>query len=131
MRLIQLQLMSQIIESKTIWTCASCLTCSTRCPNDIDIATVMDECRQTAMDAGIVSEQYISSFHRVFLKAINRFGRVHELSMLGQYKLVTGKWFEDLGLGLSLLVRGKLKLLPHLIKGRGEIRKLFKDAGLK
>jgi CO dehydrogenase/acetyl-CoA synthase alpha subunit len=32
----------RVLSSKTIWVCASCYTCSTRCPNDIDIAKVMD-----------------------------------------------------------------------------------------
>ncbi|MGC8811840.1 MAG: 4Fe-4S dicluster domain-containing protein, partial [bacterium] len=41
------------LASRTIWICASCYTCSTRCPNDIDIAGVMDWLRQTAMKEGI------------------------------------------------------------------------------
>ena len=41
MRAAQLDDVS-VLESKTIWACASCQTCTTRCPQGIDIAAVMD-----------------------------------------------------------------------------------------
>ena len=42
---VRLGLEDLVLESKTIWLCASCDTCSTRCPQDIDIAGVMDAAR--------------------------------------------------------------------------------------
>ncbi len=45
-RAVHLGLKDEVIKSRTIWTCASCETCSTRCPNGIDIAHVMDAARQ-------------------------------------------------------------------------------------
>jgi heterodisulfide reductase subunit C len=45
MRLVQLGLEEDIANSKTIWLCASCLTCSVRCPKGIDIARVMEALR--------------------------------------------------------------------------------------
>ncbi|MFC1932995.1 4Fe-4S dicluster domain-containing protein, partial [Chloroflexota bacterium] len=30
--------LDDVLQSDTIWLCASCETCTTRCPNDIDIA---------------------------------------------------------------------------------------------
>ncbi|MCB2361730.1 4Fe-4S dicluster domain-containing protein [Clostridium estertheticum] len=44
-RLLQTGELDKIIESKTIWSCASCFTCSERCPRDIDIANVLEAVR--------------------------------------------------------------------------------------
>jgi len=37
---------SEVLNSKTIWLCASCFTCAERCPRDINITKVMEALRQ-------------------------------------------------------------------------------------
>lgn len=44
-RLVQLGLEEDIANSKTIWLCASCLTCSVRCPRGVDLAKIMEALR--------------------------------------------------------------------------------------
>ncbi len=36
----------EVLDAKTVWLCASCFTCSVRCPRGIDIAKVADALRQ-------------------------------------------------------------------------------------
>src|SRR3990172_4909871 len=50
MRMAQLGLGEELLGCKTIWICASCQTCTTRCPNDIDIAHLMDSLRQMSQE---------------------------------------------------------------------------------
>jgi heterodisulfide reductase subunit C2 len=45
MRLVQLGLEEDIANSKTVWLCASCLTCAVRCPKGVDISRVMEALR--------------------------------------------------------------------------------------
>jgi heterodisulfide reductase subunit C len=45
-RLAQLGLKNELFESKSIWVCASCMTCNTRCPKGINIAEVIEAVRQ-------------------------------------------------------------------------------------
>ncbi|MGB9698346.1 MAG: 4Fe-4S dicluster domain-containing protein [Thermodesulfobacteriota bacterium] len=114
------------LASRTIWICASCYTCSTRCPNDIDIAGVMDWLRQTAMKEGIkpaIAE--VPLFHETFLSCLKSHGRVHELSLMAKYKWKAGRWFEDLKLGWHLWTKGKLKFWPGQVKNKKEIKELF------
>lgn len=116
----------KVISCKTIWVCASCYTCSTRCPNDLDIAGIMDGLRQIALKEGvkpIVPE--VAVFHETFLSSVRDYGRIHELSLMAKYKLKTGHWFEDLKLGWQLWTKGKLKLWPRRVKRKKEIRELF------
>lgn len=45
LRLLQLGAHQDVLGSRTIWQCASCLTCAARCPKDVDPARVMDALR--------------------------------------------------------------------------------------
>ena len=45
MRLIHLGLEDDIAKSKTIWLCASCLTCTVRCPRGVNLCKVMEALR--------------------------------------------------------------------------------------
>ncbi len=42
-----------LLNSKTMWLYASCETCTTRCPQDVDVAKVMDAVKITALHQGI------------------------------------------------------------------------------
>ena len=128
MQMVSLGMMEKVLRSKTIWVCASCYTCSTRCPNDIDIAGVMDWLRRRALAEGVAAEgeKEIPLFHEAFLRSIQSHGRVHELGMLARYKMKSGKFFDDLRLGWKMFTKGKLKLFPSRVKGRKEITDLFR-----
>jgi heterodisulfide reductase subunit C len=128
MQMVSLGMKDRVLSSKTIWVCASCYTCSTRCPNDIDIAKVMDWLRQTGTREGVPpAEKDVALFHSTFLEAIRSHGRVHELSMMARYKQKTGKWMEDFKLGWRMFAKGKLKLFPSGIRGKKEVKGFFRD----
>lgn len=44
-RLAQLGLEDDITKANAIWICASCITCSVRCPRGVDLARVMEALR--------------------------------------------------------------------------------------
>ena len=116
--------------SRTVWLCASCETCTTRCPNGIDIARMMDVLRSRALRKGQVrAEPKVVAFHKSFLGSIRNHGRVFEMGMLTGYMLRTGDLFSRMGLGLEMFKRGKIKFLPERIKGTGEVRAMFRRKG--
>lgn len=126
MRMVQLGLEKELLESKTIWICASCQTCTTRCPNDIDIAHVMDTLRQWCRASGAaVAEPKVAKFHDAFLASVRRFGRVYEAGMAARYKLATMDLFGDTKIALEMLKRGKLRFLPRGIRDKREVREMF------
>lgn len=43
--LVRLGIEEDIAKSKTIWLCASCLTCSVRCPRGVDLSRIMEALR--------------------------------------------------------------------------------------
>ncbi len=44
-RLIQLGQFNDVLKSKTIWLCATCFSCSARCPKGVDLAKIMEALR--------------------------------------------------------------------------------------
>ncbi|MCX8012251.1 MAG: 4Fe-4S dicluster domain-containing protein [Desulfobacterota bacterium] len=128
----------KILSSRTIWLCASCETCTTRCPNEIDVAKVMDVLRQMQVESGTKpKESKAPIFHNAFISTIKSYGRIHEVSLLINFlrqagiagdKLRTGEWKNDLRLGIKLFLRGKLKLIPSFLKEGKEVKKIFDQA---
>jgi hypothetical protein len=88
----------------------------------------MDTLRQMSLREGKAeSEKNLQKFHEAFLSAIKTWGRVHELQMIGTYKLKTLQFLEDAEVGKEMFKRGKIKLIPEPIKGRRAVRKIFKN----
>jgi heterodisulfide reductase subunit C len=50
-RFAQLGLEDDLLASKAIWVCASCMTCNVRCPKGINIAEVIEALRQIMLRA--------------------------------------------------------------------------------
>ena len=51
-RMAQLGMQKQLLATRSIWMCVSCLTCNSRCPKGIKIAEVFESLRLTALRAG-------------------------------------------------------------------------------
>lgn len=131
MMAVQLERDDEVLRSSTPWLCASCEACATRCPNEIEIVQLMDLIRRRAVQQGMVRERE-PELHRVFLREIKRRGRVHELSLLLELKRHTGLFrisVDELKLGLKMLLKGKLKILPTAKKGGEELKRLFARGG--
>ena len=137
MRYIQLGLKQELRESATIWVCASCETCTTRCPNEIDIAGVMDFLKQSVVgEKAKAAESKVLAFHQAFLDDIRKRGRIFEAGLMQNYMLKSGEWLQkmkdltimdEMRLGWTMYRKGRLNLLPKKIKGKDEIQKMFKN----
>jgi len=120
----------RLLNSSTIWLCAACETCASRCPNDIEIAALMDVLRELALRKGIKpAEERIPVFHQCFLDSIKHWGRAYEIGMIGAYKIKSRDFMGDMKLGLNMFMKGKLSMLPHSIKGKSEVQKIFSGKG--
>ncbi len=127
-RMVQLGLREQVLTSSTIWVCAGCEACATRCPNEVDLVEIMDVLREISLREGLAKERSVADFHRIFLGNIERWGRQHELSLILLLKLKTRDFFGDLLTGIKMLMKGKLKLLPGRFKEKASVRSIFQAA---
>ncbi len=112
---IRLGMDDLVLNSKTTWLCASCETCTTRCPQEVDVAKVMDAVKITALRQGIKpAVPQVASFYRAALANIKKCGRMYELGMIVGLKMRTFEFFKDAGLGMKMFKKGKLKMIPSL-----------------
>ena len=128
MRLVQMGLKEKVLNSHTIWVCAACETCTTRCPNHIDIAKVIDTLRQMAIKQGKPAEKPIVAFHKAFLNSVRRHGKLNEWELMLEYKLRTRRFLDDLWLVPEMWKRKKLSLNIRRVQKKSEINTIFKRA---
>jgi heterodisulfide reductase subunit C len=130
LQMVRFGMKDAVLASRDIWLCAYCETCGSRCPNDVDIAHVMDVLRQMSLaDRAANPASDIADFHRLFLGIATTFGRMHEASLMMLLKLRTRDLFSDLGAGAQLVLKGKIPLVPTRIKGAGEVKRMTNDKG--
>jgi heterodisulfide reductase subunit C len=122
---IRLGLDSVVLNSRSMWLCAACETCTTRCPQDVDIAKVMDAAKIIAIRRKVKpAVGSVRAFHKAVLANLRCFGRMWEAGMIVSLKIRTRDWFKDMELGQRMFRKGKLKLLPTFT-GSHRFRKVF------
>lgn len=125
MRLLQAGQKEKILCSHSVWLCATCETCTTRCPCNVDVARIMDVLRHIARREGYVSEKHMKLFYDIFLDSVKKHGRVFELGLLLSYNTRSGKLFTDAELGPKVMSKGKISFLPHEIQGKDKVARIF------
>jgi heterodisulfide reductase subunit C len=57
-RMAQLGLKDRVLKSDTLWLCAACFTCTDRCPQDVEVASVIRVLRNMAAEQGVVPQVF-------------------------------------------------------------------------
>ena len=57
-RMAQLGLKERVLNSPTLWLCAACFTCTDRCPQGVEVASVIRVLRNLAAERGIVPQVF-------------------------------------------------------------------------
>ena len=99
LRLPQLGHTAAALCSGAIWNCVSCQTCSSRCPKEVDCASIMDGLREVALLQNQVppTARQMVAFQQAFLDVIRRNGRLYELELIARFKLGTTRQTGRLG----------------------------------
>jgi len=127
-RYFKLGMYEKALSSPTIWLCAGCMTCTSRCPKNFKLSNFMDALREISIKEKIgISEKNAVRFHKAFLDQIKKFGRAFELGMIREYKLKSGKLFQDMDIAPLMFLKGKIGLRPHKIKDKEKVNKIFKS----
>ena len=129
LRHIQINSSKPVLQCSAIWLCASCETCSFRCPEGIEIATVMDTLRKLAIEEGLATGQkQIVAFDEIFLDSIKRYGRVYELGLVMRFNMASRQPLKDAHLGPLMLGKGKLSLLAHKVREKAKVKEIFRKS---
>lgn len=123
-------MVDKVLRSNSVWLCASCYTCASRCPSGVKLADVMYALRAIGISLGIFpKDEKYPAMAKAFAGIVDKYGRNAESEFLARFYLGTDPLGlpKQLPLGLKLLRRGRLPLLPKKIEGRGDIHKMMAE----
>jgi heterodisulfide reductase subunit C len=125
-RMVQTDQRQAVLSSRFIWECTSCQTCITRCPQQVDIAAMIDALKAMSRAARAVEPSTaVPVFNDIFLDAVRGRGRIFELSLMVRFKLRAKRLFEDVDKAPMMLRKGKLPLFGARVSGQEERKALF------
>ncbi len=125
LRHLQLGNLETVLKSKSIAMCLSCSTCSQRCPNNIDIAAIMEHLRHMARHKGTFAVPKVNAFWQSFLDTVRFTGRTYEMGVMVLYMLRSGRLWTDVDLAPTALRKNKLPFKPHSIESAEAISRIL------
>lgn len=128
--LIRAGMRDRVLDSMTIWTCASCYQCAARCPQKIKITDVMYALKRMAMRENRKRGKAVQQLSRKFTGEVYARGRNHETSLMTRYMLATNPFgaFGMAPIGIKLWTHGRLPLTAKGIKDIKNLRKIIDKA---
>ncbi len=121
----------RILTSRTIWICASCYACTTRCPSGLKVTDIMYALKRTAMDRHIKSiAPQVQTLAALFTDNLMRYGRLHEGTLIRKYYTRTHirKFLDLLPLARKMWRTKRIALLPHKIKNHESLSRIIEKA---
>lgn len=131
MRMLQVGLVDEVLDSKAVQLCIQCLTCTARCPRNIDIAGIFEDLKTVAAAQERKVPEHVKTFNYSFMRAVSLFGRLPELFSMATFYMGTMNPFmalADAGLLVPLLTKRKLRIIPTRSKGTAEVKRIYKRA---
>lgn len=123
--------METIMKSRTIWICASCYACTTRCPSGIKITDIIYALKRTAMEKDRRSNApQVQLLARLFVENLMSYGRLHEGTLIRRYYTKTGifRLFSFVPLAMKLHRTKRLAMFPKKIRAYASLSRIIKKA---
>ncbi len=125
--MIRAGMRDDVLESNTMWMCASCYLCQARCPIEIQITDIMYALKRLAIHEG-KAQPKASYMAECMVNNISTYGRNDERLLIFNYYTRTnpGKFLSYAPMGMSMLSKGLLHLTPpRAIEGIDQIKKIM------
>jgi heterodisulfide reductase subunit C len=125
---IRADMLDRVIDSNTVWMCASCYACAVRCPAGIPFTDIMYRIKQLGIARGLVGKRSRgAAMARAFVEVVEKYGRNAEGVLLNKYYTRTGlgRAFHHVPLGMRLLRRRRFEMRPHKIAGVRQLRAMM------
>jgi heterodisulfide reductase subunit C len=123
--------LESILQSRTIWICASCYACTVRCPSEIKVTDLIYGLKRMALEGKIRSRSTpTSTLSSEFVRLVNRYGRSPEIELSVRYLLRRAplRLLGQIPLGWRLLRKGRMPLRTHRVKGLAGLRRIIAKA---
>jgi heterodisulfide reductase subunit B2 len=117
MRALQLGQDDIALKAETPWLCACCQTCSTRCPQGLDVAGIMEFLAREATERGLKPAlPALNVFNQAFMRQVRLWGRAYEVGLIAEMNVRSGKLTNNADLGLKMVRKRKVAFLPSVAR---------------
>lgn len=123
--------MEQIMKSRTIWICASCYACTTRCPSGIKITDIIYALKRTAIEKNMESAApQVQRLARLFTENLMSYGRLHEGTLIRKYYMKTNmlKFIDLIPLAGKMWKTKRIEPFPKRIRERKSLARIIRKA---
>jgi heterodisulfide reductase subunit C len=121
----------EVLNSQTIWLCASCYSCTVECPREIKITDVMYALKQEAIAQGDYPKRFpIPVLAREFFRGVERHGRNSEGPLMVRFFLKTNPlgMLKNAPMAMRLWLKGRLSLREEGTRQKDTVRTLLQAA---
>lgn len=127
----RLGMKDNVLNSKTLWLCSTCYSCTLRCPRDLPLTETIGTLKRLAEQEGIQGHKESRNFYHAFLETVRRYGRTSEVEIMVRYFLTTNPLLavDYVPLALAMLRHGKVPLNLPKVTGPGKLDRLFARVG--
>ncbi len=116
-RMVLMDQIDEIFQSKTFALCSACYYCTLRCPRGLPLTGAMEALKQIAAGQNLPQYRHSVQFYRSFIQSVRRHGRVNEMEFMALYFATLKNFLIPLrfaSLGMKLMFKGKVSMLPPL-----------------
>ncbi len=124
MNLVREGFREDVLASQTIWLCASCYSCTVRCPQKIQITDVMYSLKREAIRSRLFPKRFpIPALAQEFHNMVSRKGRSSEMWLVMRMALKSNPFilFTMMGTGWNLFRTGRMTLRSEKIRRVSEL----------
>ena len=127
-RYLQMGALSTALEAKTPWICAQCDVCSSRCPQNVDICSIMRAVRLASKAAGKRPVAEADIFDDTFIANVRAHGVSNEQYLAAAYNVKSLHFMQDMGNAGRMLQRRMVGVAMHNTAGRKDVAALVDRA---
>jgi heterodisulfide reductase subunit C len=123
----RLGMKDEVLNSKTLWLCSTCYSCTLRCPRELPLTDTIGTLKRLAEQKGVRGYKESRHFYRAFMETVRRYGRSNEVEIMVRYFLTTNPLLavDYVPLALAMLRHGKVPLSLPKVAGPGKLDRLF------
>jgi heterodisulfide reductase subunit C len=127
--MIRAGMRDEVLKSNTPWMCVSCYHCYVWCPQDVHITDVMYTLKGMAEREGHRNPT-AAGFSKIFAWNVEHFGRSWEIGLTARHyaRHFMTRMPSIAPMGLGLMRRGRVGLLPSRIENRRQLRAILARA---
>lgn len=126
-RYLQLGDLTSAMQSNMPWYCVGCGMCLARCPQCVDLPSLMGALRHVGKAHGIVPVKEIDCFDKAFMRNVRAGGVSDEALLAMQFNFTTGHLFQDVPNSPKMLALGMINTKGHKVQGSSDVKRIIDE----